>query len=159
MTCVASNPLHTNTHVRGLIQECFGVEPSEIMKILETHRTNYERQRQYQKTYEERIKQRPEAHARILQTKRDWYERNKERVREYQNERMKNHDEAYQQMLAKRREWYALNKDKIKEQQRQRYHDKHDTDIKKKRGRKPKLSITGQDYGNSTSPDTSDQEH
>ena len=72
---------------------------------------------------------------------------------------MKNHDGAYQQMLAKRREWYASNKDKIKEKQRQRYHDKHDTDIKNKRGRKPKLSITGQDYGNSTSPDTSDQEH
>ena len=53
----------------------------------------------------------------------------------------------------------SYRKDKINEQQRQRYHDKHDRDIKKKRGRKQKLSITGQDYGNSTSPGTSDQEH
>ena len=59
-----------------------------------------------QKTYEERIKQNPAAHAKILQTKRDWYERNKEKVRQYQNERMKIHGEAYQQMLQKRREWY-----------------------------------------------------
>ena len=138
MTCVATNPLQDNVHVIGIIQECFGAEPHEIKQILEAHRANYERQRRYQKSYEERIKQSPEAHAKILQTKRDWYERNKERVRQYQNERFKLDTEAHQQMLEKKREWYALNSEKIKEKQRQRYHEKHGSDIKKKRGRKPK---------------------
>lgn len=101
MTCVASNPLHNNAHVIGIIQECFGLEPNEINSIIENHRNNYERQRRYQKTYDERVKQNPEAHAKILQTKRDWYERNKERVRQYHHDRMKTHGEAYQQMLAK----------------------------------------------------------
>ena len=131
MTCVASNPLNNNVHVIGIIQECFGLDPSEINHIIEDPRNNYERQRRYQKTYEERLKQKPEDHAKILQTKRDWYERNKERVRQYQNERMKTHGEAYQNMLQKRREWYALNSEQIKEKQRQRYHEPHDSDIKK----------------------------
>lgn len=52
MTCVASNPLHNNTHVMGIIQACFGLEPSEINHIIEAHRNNYERQRRYQHTYE-----------------------------------------------------------------------------------------------------------
>jgi len=155
MTCVASNPLQNNTHVRGMIQECFGLEPDEITQILEAHRNNYERQRRYQKTYEERMKQRPEAHAKILQNKRDWYEKNKERVRQYQNERMKNHGEAYQHMLEKRREWYALNSEKIKEKQRLRYHEKHDSDIKKKPGRKPKICSTNDDSARSNSRSSS----
>ena len=156
MTCVVSNPLHNNVHVAGMIQECFGLEPHEISNILEAHRINYERQRTYQKTYDERIKQRPEAYAKIKQTKRDWYERNKEKVRQYQNERMKTHGEAYQQMLVKRREWYALNSEQIKENQKQRYHEKHDSDIKKKPGRKPKPRTSADEPNNSTSPGTSD---
>lgn len=158
MTCVASNPLYNNVHVTGIIQECFGLEPSEINHIIEAHRNNYERQRRYQKTYEERIKQRPDDHAKILQTKREWYERNKERVRQYQNERMKTHGEAYQKMLQKRREWYALNSEQIKERHRQRYHEKHDSDTKKKPGRKAKASIIVDNNPSSSPPDTSDHE-
>ena len=48
MTCVVSNPLYTNVHVTGIIQECFGLEPSEINHIIEAHRNNNERQRRYQ---------------------------------------------------------------------------------------------------------------
>ena len=109
---------------------------------METHRSNQERQRRYQTTYEEHLRERPEHHAKILQTKREWYERNKERVRQYQNERMKNNSEVYHQMLQKRREWYALNSEQIKEKQRRRYHEKHDSDIKKKPGRKPRANIS-----------------
>ena len=132
MACVATNPLHNNVHVMGIIQECFGLEPSETNHIIEAHRNNHEKQRGYQTTYEERIKQRPEEYAKILQTKRDWYERNRERVRQYQNERMKTHGEAYQQMLQKRRERYAVNKEQVNEKQKLRYHEKHDSDIMKK---------------------------
>lgn len=158
MTCVASIPLHNNVHVMGIIQECFGLAPSELNRIIEAHRNNYERQRRYQQTYEERLKQRPEDHARILQTKREWYERNKERVRQYQNERMKNHGAAYQNMLQKRREWYALNSEHIKEKQRRRYHEKHDSDAKKKPGRNAQASIIIDNNPSSSSPDTSNLE-
>ncbi len=85
-----------------------------------------------------------------MQTKRDWYERNKERVRQYHHDRMKTHGEAYQQMLAKKREWYALNREKVLSKQRQTYHENTESVVKKKPGRKPKAVPT------SESLDTSD---
>ena len=73
---------------------------------------------------------------------------------------MKNNSEVYQQMLQKRREWYALNSEQIKEKQRLRYHEKHDSDIKKKPGRKAKaiIIVDNNPSSSSSSPDTSDHE-
>ena len=72
---------------------------------------------------------------------------------------MKIHGAAYQQTLQKRREWYALNREHIEEKQKQRYNEKHDSDIKKKRGRKARKNTTLDDENpSSSSLDTSELE-
>lgn len=142
MTCTTTDMSKINTHIHGIINDYFGLEPHEIMNLIESRRMQSERQRKYQKTYEQKIKQDPDAYAKILETKRNWYERNKEKVRQYQNERIRTDDDAYQQMLSKKREWYAKNRDKILAKQKQNYHEKNDAIPKKPPGRKPKGSAS-----------------
>lgn len=103
MTSDASNSLSNNDHVTGISQACVGLEPSEINHIIDAHRNIYERQRRYQSTYGERIKQTVGGHAKILQTKRAWYEQKNDRVRQYQTERMKANGEADPNTLHTRR--------------------------------------------------------
>ena len=73
-----------------------------------------------------------------METKRNWYEQNREKVRQYQNGRIKNDENAYRQMLLKKREWYARHRDKVLAKQKQACHDKNDSVPKQTPGRKPK---------------------
>jgi len=95
MTCTTTDTSKLNSHIHGIINDYFGIEPNEIINLIASRRSQTERQKAYQKKHEENVKQDPESYAKILETKRNWYERNREKVRQYQNERIKNDEDAY----------------------------------------------------------------
>ena len=94
------------------------------------------------KTYYDKMKHNEEFVAKVLERKRKYYHKNKERLRQYYIDRLNDNDEIKQRYTQNKREHYEQNKEAILEKQRIAYQEKNKDNTKLKRGRKSKITNT-----------------
>jgi hypothetical protein len=127
--------------IADIITEQFGMKPDDITKLIELSKAKHLRGLECQRAYIDSMKQDPEFHAKLIQSRREWYQNNKGRYVPTKRVPPVKGTEEHEQYLIKKREYYAKNKEQILVSQRRIYHEKFDTVPKKKAGR-PKADKT-----------------
>ena len=84
------------------------------------------------------MKHNEECVAKVLESKRKYYHKNKERLRPYYVNRLNDNDDIKERYTQNKRAHYEENKEAILERQRIAYQEKNKDKPKLKVGRKPK---------------------
>ena len=127
--------------IDDVIINYFGISAEKIVNIIDKQKQMAEHANVSTKKYYDKMKHNDEFIANILESKRKYYHKNKERLRQYYVNRLNDNDDIKERYTQNKRAHYEENKEAILERQRIAYQEKNKDKPKLKPGRKPKMQI------------------
>ena len=133
--------INNDYSVDDVIINYFGISPEKINNIIDKQKQMAKHANVSTEKYYDKMKNDDEFMAQILESKRKYYHKNKERLRQYYIDRLNDNDDIKERYTQNKRVHYEENKEAILERQRIAYQEKNKDKPKLKVGRKPKNQI------------------